>query len=391
MLSPSELQRFLATPHVVDDSRYRRFPQRNIGFARAGWDPSFAGFGKPVHAAAPERVRMGLPGYSRTAFALQAASWTVYDTFPGAFSRDRIGSLPAGTGPVARTEDPLTEALGRYEPGDPARTAAAVKRAARLLGAADAGIAAADPRWLYGSGMSGEPLELPAGMDRAVVMLVAMDGLLLRASPAVPAGIATGTGYSRMAFLTACLAEFIRNLGWRAIACGNDTALSVPLAVDAGLGEFGRNGLLIHPRLGQRVRICKVFTDLPLAPDRPVSFGAKRFCASCRKCAAQCPSRAIPFDRDPAWEGPWGSPSNNPGVLKWYVNADACYEFWTRNGVDCSNCLRACPFTKEEGWIHSVPRFFIRRLPFANPLWRLADTLLGYGRRADPGSRDLEI
>ncbi|MCU0722855.1 MAG: reductive dehalogenase [Planctomycetes bacterium] len=385
MLSPSDLRRFLDAPFLVDDSRYRRFPQRDIGFARARWDASFPGFGKEISEDAPARVRQGLPGYSRLGYALQAASWTVYDTYPGGFSRERIGGLPAGTGPVARTEDPLTAALGRFEGGDPARTAAAVKRAARALGAADAGIAAVNPRWLYASRISGEALELPPGMDRAVVMLVAMDLESLRASPAVAAGVATGTGYSRMAFLTACLSEFIRNLGWRAIASGNDTALSVPLAVDAGLGEFGRNGLLIHPRFGQRVRICKVFTDLPLAPGRPAAFGAKRFCMTCMKCAQQCPSRAISFDREPSWGAAGASRSNNPGALKWYVDPEACYGFWTRNTVECSNCIRACPYTKDQGWIHAVPRFFIRRLPLANRLWAWADTLFGYGKCEDRG------
>jgi len=36
--------------------------------------------------------------------------------------------------------------------------------------------------------------------------------------------------------------------------------------VDAGLGELGRNGLLVTPEFGSRVRLCKVFTELPLQP-----------------------------------------------------------------------------------------------------------------------------
>jgi len=75
---------------------------------------------------------------------------------------------------------------------------------------------------------------------------------------------ATGLGYSKMAFVSSLLAQFVRNIGYQALPCGNDTALSIPLAVDAGLGELGRNGLLITPQFGPRVRLCKVFTDLPL-------------------------------------------------------------------------------------------------------------------------------
>ena len=64
---------------------------------------------------------------------------------------------------------------------------------------------------------------------------------------------------------------------------GNDTALSIPLAIDAGLGELGRNGLLITPEYGACVRLCKVFTDLPLEADRPVEFGLAEICQRCRR------------------------------------------------------------------------------------------------------------
>ena len=105
---------------------------------------------------------------------------------------------------------------------------------------------------------------------------------------------------------------------------------------------------------------------------------------TCMKCASHCPSRAISADREPSWEPKWGSPSNNPGAYKWYVNADECYSFWTVNTVDCSNCIRVCPYTKPAGALHGVPKFFIRRFPFLNRLWIWADTLSGYDRRAKP-------
>jgi len=156
--------------------------------------------------------------------------------------------------------------------------------------------------------------------------------------------------------------------------------------VDAGLGEFGRNGLLIHPKYGQRVRICKVFTDMELAPDKPISFGAKRFCLTCMKCADHCPSKSISFDRYPTWESPFASKSNADGACKWYVNVDSCFAYWTANTVDCSNCIRVCPYTKVPGLIHDVPRFLIHRLPWFNRLWVWADSLFGYDRQADPAA-----
>lgn len=43
----------------------------------------------------------------------------------------------------------------------------------------------------------------------------------------------------------------------------NDISLSIPLAIEAGLGELGRNGLLITKDFGPCVRLCKIFTTCP--------------------------------------------------------------------------------------------------------------------------------
>ena len=47
---------------------------------------------------------------------------------------------------------------------------------------------------------------------------------------------------------------------------------------------------------------------------------------------------------DMAAAGP--SPSNNPGVLKWYVDPDKCLAFWRVNGTSCANCISARPFNQ---------------------------------------------
>jgi hypothetical protein len=36
----------------------------------------------------------------------------------------------------------------------------------------------------------------------------------------------------------------------------------------------------------------------------------------------------------------------------WPVNVSECYKFWRANGVDCSNCIRACPRSlPNRGWL----------------------------------------
>ena len=89
----------------------------------------------------------------------------------------------------------------------------------------------------------------------------------------------------------------IRSLGYEAIPCGNDTTQSIPLAIDAGFGELGRNGLLITPEFGPRQRICKVLTNLPLVADKPIDFGMQSYCETCHACGFACPAKAIVIKR----------------------------------------------------------------------------------------------
>jgi epoxyqueuosine reductase QueG len=107
-----------------------------------------------------------------------------------------------------------------------------------------------------------------------VAIAVEMDYETIALSPSSLEGAATGLGYSRMSSVGYSVATFIRALGYRAFANGNDVSLSIPYAIAAGLGELGRHGMLITPEYGPRVRLVKVFTELELKPDKPKTFGA---------------------------------------------------------------------------------------------------------------------
>jgi hypothetical protein len=268
-------------------------------------------------------------------YAAQSAAWTVATTMGHlAYSWERLEGARGTRGELA--------ALPRHEPEDVAAFTAQVKEAAQLYGADAVGVCRLDRRWLYADEDVEPARRVPHDIDTAVVIALGMDRAHVMRSPTARAAAATGNGYSRMAFTAACVAELLRDLGWRALACGNDTALSIPLAIDAGLGELGRNGLLIHPKLGPCVRICKVLTDAPLVPDRLVEFGVRAECECCTLCAEHCEPRAVSrgeMSAEPV------CPSNNRGVLKWPVNAELCLRFWGENGTNCANCIKACPYT----------------------------------------------
>ncbi len=115
-------------------------------------------------------------------------------------------------------------------------------------------------------------MDLPESLKYVIVIIQPMDYQLGRTFPAALSGTATGDGYAKCLNTATSLAQFITNLGFEAVASLNDTGLNIPLAIQAGLGEYGRHGLLIMPEFGPNVRIAKVFTDLPMAVDQPKSF-----------------------------------------------------------------------------------------------------------------------
>ncbi|UCH04776.1 MAG: reductive dehalogenase [Candidatus Thorarchaeota archaeon] len=360
-------------PYVVSDS-YEQFSEKDMIFARVYNDPAFEHYNKDEFYGSPRMISKGLPGYSGVERDMAAAGWILYD------SRKSV------TGPLlddAQEEDKATEQSR-------AKTRAmtrAVKNAARMYGAALAGIAEIDRRWLYTGDRSGELYDIPETIDRAIVMAIEMDYEGISTSPAFPSALSTAVGYSKMAFVEIELSAFIRRLGYRAIPCGNDIALSVPLAIDAGLGQYGRHGLLITKEYGPRVRIAKVLTDMPLLPDRPdTGFcdAVIRFCETCEKCADHCPSKSIPNGVTQTWDG--DTRSNNPGVKKWYVNPETCYGFWMENGSDCSNCIRSCPYNKRNGLLHRSVLWVVRHLPWMNRLVLVFDDVMGYGNQKAPGT-----
>ena len=71
--------------------------------------------------------------------------------------------------------------------------------------------------------------------------------------------------------------------------CDTSPVMDRMLAYRAGLGFFGKNNLLIHPRYGSYFFIGALITDLPLEPDVPLT----ETCLDCGACIASCPGRAL--------------------------------------------------------------------------------------------------
>ena len=87
-------------------------------------------------------------------------------------------------------------------------------------------------------------------MKWVIVMGARMDPDMMAYTPS-PLGCAeTRVTYSRMGLFVSGMAEFLRGLGYQAIPSINDLGLNIPMGIDAGFGEQGRNGKLISPEFG---------------------------------------------------------------------------------------------------------------------------------------------
>jgi epoxyqueuosine reductase len=136
---------------------------------------------------------------------------------------------------------------------------------------------------------------LPArGMRSAVVVTLDYGGR----SPVGPiARYARGRDYHRvMREKLRALRRLIASETSTRMRAYSDTGpiLERDLAQRAGLGWFGKNTMLIHPKRGSFFVIGAVLTDLALEADAPFESD---HCGSCTKCLDACPTRAFPEAR----------------------------------------------------------------------------------------------
>ena len=276
--------------------------------------------------------------------------------------------------PGIRPDTTLVQKLAT-EIGTAKDIADGVQKACTELGAVAAGCAPLDQAFLYSTrGRHDQDYGLPVTTDHrnVVVFLVEMDYDAVQHAPRIEVLLESARQYYQAARIAILVASALEHMGFRSRA-QYDThydAILPPLAVRAGLGELGRNNILVADRFGSRVRIGAVTTTAPLRHSRPVSLGVRQFCEACRWCADSCPARALDS----------GPPSHVRGIIRWTTNVERCYGYWRAAGSDCAICMAVCPFSRRNTRLHALGRWLVKNLPLSHWLLLQAHGLL-YARR----------
>ena len=367
---------------------YERFDQKHNMIYACEWKEEYAGVNNAARVASrAKHIANKVPGYGREDIAFVMASSA--GTGGSRFVINRSDSGGTSWSPIKRSTvgGATIDELPLWE-GTPEENTRLVKKLAVRYGAGDVGLCMLDRRYVYsryydpsdkqsyaikfsdeeGFEQYTKPQTLP---DKTQIIPKEMKYAIVMVYPMELEGIATaprpthmGTTletYSQIAFTSMSLAEFIRGLGYNAIPSSNDTAASIPMAIDAGLGELSRSAKLAHPQFGTSCRISKIITDLPLVPDKPIAFGVYEFCKVCKRCAERCPVKAISLDDDMTSE-PRGEFSVRH-IRQWQLDHAKCREMFTKAGTNCGLCLANCPLNRENTFSHRVKKSIMSAAP----------------------------
>lgn len=268
--------------------------------------------------------------------------------------------------------------ISRRRPATPAvrkspeQLTAELKAIATRLGMSAVGIAEYDHKFRFDDYPYKHEEE---GFHRVIVCVLEENYASLETTPSARHDRATMSCYVELMKMQKHLGTYLQAEGYGAhLHDFEGGAVTVPYAVQAGLGQLGLNGVLLTPFAGPRVRITLISTNAPLELDQPVDYGIPRICDKCRACVRNCPARALSAKRQ-----------TYRGVEKAKVNAARCAPVLAM-AHDCGVCLKVCPIHRYG--LKAVHEEFERS---GTILGRRTDELEGYtwvdGRYYGPGQR----
>jgi len=175
--------------------------------------------------------------------------------------------------------------------------------------------------------------------DNAIVLIMEMHKEAISKAPSMETFKTVMFTYDSLGKVTNSLTDKLRDMGFQVQASHplGGLVLYPPLAVEAGLGWFGRHGLLITPQFGPRQRIAAIFVNIENLPFAKTNEHAwiGEFCHQCGKCIKTCPANAI-LDQ----------PIKHNSERKTHITREKCLPVFV-NQEGCSVCVKECTFNQK--------------------------------------------
>lgn len=134
------------------------------------------------------------------------------------------------------------------------------------------------------------------------------------------------------------IADFLRSHGYNAqpLSAISENLNFTLMARDAGLGEFGKHGLLITKEFGPSIRLAAVLTDIENLPITHHSEHQwiRNYCDSCNLCVKGCPADAI-YEKPKVFDN---------GSVQ-HIDYKKCAMPFSRD-FGCTLCIKNCIFYK---------------------------------------------
>ncbi|MEQ4489085.1 MAG: reductive dehalogenase [Dehalococcoides mccartyi] len=338
-------------------------------------------------------------GFTQRDYALKdAALFGWVQGFSHGFIQDEFADQAGTSSSTTGSTNSGLDSLPKWD-GTPEENAKMIRLAGRVLGCSTVGYVELDENTIKlvnsfdwdSKKIEFEDVEqayetdtkrvIPLKCKNVIIFSLQHSGEALKRAPAALCDVATGMRYSLSLLSQIRLQRFIRSLGYQSLGTYrfvNNMSLLPPMAIMAGLGEQSVAGQTLTPEYGGLAGLAAVFTDLTIAPTKPIDAGMWEFCQTCHKCGRLCPSGAIKESDSASWEvkGPW----NNPGKFATTMSGPECQSFWNVTSTICGICNSVCPFSKEHNAsVHEFVMSTVAETSLFNRYFTKLDDLFGYG------------
>jgi len=225
-------------------------------------------------------------------------------------------------------------------------------------------------KWCVKFGFTEVPVELifknkAILFKYALVAIQEMDKEKINTAPELDAGEEVLAVYNSLGLAVNDIARWLRKE--YGIRCQANHPLgglvsTVPLAVKAGMGWCGSNGLLITPEYGQRQRIAPIFIEAPIFEftDSDEHRWIEEYCTLCERCQKACPTGAILKEKIYNSETIDGI-----GLIRTSIEREKCYPYFNET-LGCSICVKVCPFSRTNGTYERLKKVMEKRILLKN-------------------------